>query len=100
MLGLAYPAEVYSLSHVAVPFPMNDSLYGLHPDPDEKYGVHLGALAPRGEIGALIVTLDSLIRLSSNPFYPYMIGRIEEGIPGRSADPRRAAAATATPAAK
>ena len=27
-LGLIYPREVFSLSHVALPFPMNDSLYG------------------------------------------------------------------------
>ncbi len=83
MLGLAYPPEVYSLSHVAVPFPLNDSLYGMHPGAEEYFGVHLGAIAARGEVGALIVTLDSLIRMSSNPFFPYMLERIEQGIGGR-----------------
>ena len=81
-LGLVYPVEVYSLSHVAIPFPIEDSLYGMRPDLSDNYGVNLGAMALRGERGTLIVTLDSLIRMSSNPFYPYMIGRIEEGIPG------------------
>ncbi len=82
-LDLTYPSEVYSLSHVAVPFPMEDSLYGMKPDArDEYFGVHLGSIAARGEVGALIVTLDSLIRMSSNPFFPYMRERIEEGIPG------------------
>jgi alpha-beta hydrolase superfamily lysophospholipase len=96
MLGLAYPAEVYSLSHVAIPFPMTDSLYGMHPGPEEHFGVHLGAIAARGEVGALIVTLDSLIRMSSNPFFPYMLERIEAGIGGRPAS-ASSAAVSSTP---
>ena len=79
-LGIAYPEGLYSLSHVALPFPMTDSLYGLTPDPAEDFGVHLGSLAPRGERNVLIASLDSLLRASSNPFYPYMIGRIGEAI--------------------
>jgi hypothetical protein len=80
-LGLTYPREVFSLSHLALPFPLNDSLYGLQPDPnDEDYGVNLGSMATRGERGALIVSLDSLFRMSSNPFFPYMMERIEEGL--------------------
>jgi len=82
-LNLAYPPGVFSLSHVALPFPISDSLYGLQPDPSEDYGVNLGAIAPRGERGSLIVSLDSLLRMSSNPFYSYMIGRIEEGFAPR-----------------
>ena len=70
-LGLAYPSDVFSLSHLALPFPLNDSLYGMQPDPnDEDFGVHLGTMAARGERGALIVSLDSLFRMSSNPFFP------------------------------
>ena len=83
-LGFTYPAGLYSLSHVALPFPMNDSLYGLTPDPSEDFGLHLGALAPRGERNVLIASLDSLLRVSSNPFFPYMKARIEEGIDSRS----------------
>ena len=45
-LGLQYPKGVYSLSHVALPFPLSDSLYGLTPDQTEDFGVHLGSLAP------------------------------------------------------
>ena len=94
MLGLTYPPEVYSLSHVAVPFPISDSLYGMYPDATDFYGVHLGSIAARGEIGALIVTLDSLIRMSSNPFFPYMLERIEEGIGGGAKNPPTTAATT------
>ena len=45
--------------------------------------MHLGVIAARGGVGALIVTLDSLIGTSSNPFFPYVLERIEEGIDGR-----------------
>ncbi|MFN7780372.1 MAG: alpha/beta hydrolase [Betaproteobacteria bacterium] len=79
-LALTYPFEVFSLSHVAVPFPVEDPLYGMKPDLSEDYGANLGTLAVRGERGALVVSLDSLIRMSSNPFYPYMIEKIEHGI--------------------
>lgn len=83
-LGLEYPHDVFSLSHLALPFPMDDSLYGLEPTTAD-YGVNLGALATRGERGLLTVSLDSLVRMSANPFYPYMIERIEEGLPGHAA---------------
>jgi len=80
---LTYPADVFSLSHVALPFPMSDALYGMQPDSAEDFGVNLGAMATRGERGTLIVTLDALARMSSNPFFPYMLDRIEEGIGSR-----------------
>jgi alpha-beta hydrolase superfamily lysophospholipase len=79
-LGLVYPPGVYSLSHVALPFPVSDSLYGSEPDAHEDFGINLGAIAPRGERGALVVSLDALLRMSSNPFFPYLIGRIEDSI--------------------
>jgi hypothetical protein len=88
-LGLFYPRGFYSLSHVALPFPVSDSLYGAEPDPSENFGENLGTLAPRGERNVLIASLDSLMRASSNPFFTYMTGRIGEGIP--------AAAVTARP---
>jgi len=83
VLDLSYPPGVFSLSHIALPFPVSDSLYGLQPDPVNEFGVGLGALAPRGERGALIVSMDALTRISSNPFFPYMLEKIDEII-GRS----------------
>jgi hypothetical protein len=94
-LGLAYPAGVYSLSHVALPFPTSDSLYGLAPDPAESFGINLGALAPRGERHVLIASLDALLRVASNPFFPYMIERIGETIEQRTARVTPAAVAAA-----
>jgi alpha-beta hydrolase superfamily lysophospholipase len=98
-LGLSYPPGLYSLSHVALPFPMTDSLYGLTPDPAEDFGLHLGTLSPRGERNVLIASLDALLRASSNPFFPYLIDRIEEGIinPSRPTNATKADAGTAPP---
>jgi hypothetical protein len=70
-LGFTYPPGLYSLSHVALPFPMNDSLYGLTPDRSEDFGVNPGALAPRGERNVLIASLDSLLRVS--PIHSFRI---------------------------
>ncbi|MFO1087385.1 MAG: alpha/beta fold hydrolase [Reyranellaceae bacterium] len=84
-LDLAFPTGIFSLSHVALPFPMTDSLYGLTPNESEHFGVHLGAIAPRGERGVLIVNLDALLRVSSNPFFPYEIERIEQVISASTA---------------
>jgi alpha-beta hydrolase superfamily lysophospholipase len=81
-LGLPYPPQIFSLSHVAIPFPLDDPLYGLTPDPaaKEQYGVSLGTMLARGERGALVVDQDFLSRIASNPFFPYMIERLDEGI--------------------
>ena len=79
-LPLAYPRDVFSLSHIALPFPIDDPLYGLTPDPAESFGARLGALAPRGERGTLIVGNDLLTRMSSNPFFTYLLARVDEGI--------------------
>jgi alpha-beta hydrolase superfamily lysophospholipase len=86
-LGLAFPPGVFSLSHLAIPFPLSDPLYGLEPDTSEDYGANLGAMATRGERGTLIVSIDSLARMSSNPFFDYVMRRVEEGI-ARAAKPK------------
>ncbi|WP_414475966.1 alpha/beta hydrolase [Microvirga sp. M2] len=79
-LGLTFPPLAFSLSHVALPFPVTDPLYGSQPDNKEEFGINLGALTPRGERGVLVVPLDALVRISSNPFYPYVARRIAESI--------------------
>lgn len=80
-LGLTYPLDVYSLSHIAIPFPLTDGLYGLTPDPADNFGVRLGNIAARGEYGALIVNVDMLLRMSSNPFFPYLLERLDADLP-------------------
>lgn len=76
-LGIDYPRDIYSLSHIALPFPLNDSLYGRNPQPRNEFGISLGTFAARGERATLAVELDVLMRMSSNPFFPYMIKRID-----------------------
>jgi alpha-beta hydrolase superfamily lysophospholipase len=74
-LGLSWPEDIYSLAHVALPFPADDPLYGGHP-PEKSLGLHLGELALRGERGALQISASSMLRLRWNPFYPYMEERV------------------------
>jgi len=90
-LGLRYPLGVFSLSHLALTFPVSDPLYGMQPDDSEDFGVNLGTLAMRGERGLLIVSQDSLTRIASNPFFPYLLGRIEQGTGVEQPDAVRAA---------
>ncbi|KAB8309461.1 alpha/beta hydrolase [Erwinia endophytica] len=77
-LGINYPSDVYSLSHVALPFPVSDSLYGRTPEPPNAFGISFGDLAPRGERSVLMVSLDMLMRQSSNPFWPWMLQRVNQ----------------------
>jgi pimeloyl-ACP methyl ester carboxylesterase len=77
LLPQVYPRDMVSLSHVALPFPSSDGLYGTDPDPAEEFGVRLGTVAVRGERGALVVDADTLMRASCNPFFDYLLERIE-----------------------
>ncbi len=73
--GLAWPEDIYSLSHVALAFPPEDPLYGdesAEPSP----GIRLGDLALRGERGVLQIPASDLLRLRWNPFYPYVESRV------------------------
>jgi alpha-beta hydrolase superfamily lysophospholipase len=79
-LSATYPADVYSLSHIALPFPEDDALYGLRPTAAESFGVRLGSVEARGERGVLVVGLDTLLRISANPFYPLVAERIRMAI--------------------
>jgi len=75
-LGLAWPPEVFSLTHVAIPFPPDDPLYGLV-GPGQAAGLlPIGRLSPRGERAVLTVGTDTLMRLSSNPFFPFVAERV------------------------
>jgi hypothetical protein len=79
-LGLAWPPQIFSLSHLAVPFRADDPLFGIAPDLTVDYGVRLGLMAPRGERGVLAVPMDQWMRLNCNPFYGYLEERVKAGI--------------------
>ncbi len=98
-LTLPYPPGIFSLSHLAIPIPMDDSLYGMQPDrkAPPEFGYHLGAMDARGERGALVVDQDFLTRLPSNPFFPYLLERVDEGILRPSGPTGRNIAASPSP---
>jgi alpha-beta hydrolase superfamily lysophospholipase len=77
-LPLEFPRGVYSLSHIALPFPITDPTFGLDPDEREFFGIRLGNLNLRGEKNTLIIAADANQRLNSNPFYAYMEQRIDQ----------------------
>jgi hypothetical protein len=78
---------------------MDDPLYGLQPDPtpQPEFGFSLGTMGARGERGALVVDQDFLTRLSSNPFFPYLLERVDEGITRPSGPTGRNLAASQAP---
>jgi len=75
MPGMAWPDDVYSLSHVALPFAYDDPLYGADESVSSP-GIRLGNLAMRGERGVLQVSAADMLRLRWNPFYPYVEQRV------------------------
>lgn len=79
-LPTVYPAHLYSLSHIALPFPETDSLYGAKPEILNEFGVSLGTVNIKGERGVLVTNLDNLLRISYNPFYNFMIEKINRRV--------------------
>ena len=67
---------MFSLSHVALPFAIDDEVYGRNPRPSACDMVRLGTLSPRGERAVLTVPVDTLMRVSANPFFPYLAARV------------------------
>ncbi|MBM2830946.1 MAG: hypothetical protein HW411_1736 [Gammaproteobacteria bacterium] len=77
-LAMEWPRKVYSLSHVAIPFPEDDPLYGpMGPNASNNY-INIGTFSPRGEKDILNVPTDLLMRLRYNPFFDYIKNRIDE----------------------
>jgi alpha-beta hydrolase superfamily lysophospholipase len=78
LLGLAWPRTVFSLSHVALPFPPDDPLYGYAAA--EAGHIQLGRVEAYGENGVLTIPSWLLTRQRSNPFYEYLVARVDEFI--------------------
>ena len=89
-LGLRWPPQVFSLSHVALPFKSDDPIYGPDAPTGERPLLSLGRLSPRGEKAVLTVPIDTLMRIGWNPFFSYMADRIDLWVDGRLA-PKSAA---------
>ena len=80
-LDLAWPPGIISLSHVALPFPPDDPLYGRYP-PEDEDELFLGQAEIRGERGLLRISTNWLLRLRYNPLYAVPEGRVIEWLEG------------------
>ena len=79
--GLAWPSNVISMGHLAVPMPPDDPMYGLTPrKAPDGLAIPLGHGAPLGEAGALTIGLGQFARLRSNPFFPVIVERIDAAV--------------------
>ncbi len=68
-----WPRDVLSLSHLSLPLPADDPLYGAASE--------IGAAMPRGERGVLAQPLPDLLRLRFNPFFGYLTRRLRKLAP-------------------
>ncbi|MEN9019912.1 MAG: alpha/beta fold hydrolase [Verrucomicrobiaceae bacterium] len=66
---MSWPDETFSLSHIAIPFPENDSLYG---SGEGGKVPTLGNRALRGERGTLLISPGEMLRQKWNPFYSWL----------------------------
>ena len=67
--ALTWPGDVVSVGHVALPFPPDDPAYGFLPGSGRNGIPSIGTWLLRGENGAISISLGSLTRLRSNPFW-------------------------------
>ena len=78
-LNLSWPPGAYSLTHIALPFPGTDPLYGganAEPHP----GINLGNVVLRGEGSALRVSPAGFLRQSWNPFFDFQYEKLAQFI--------------------
>jgi alpha-beta hydrolase superfamily lysophospholipase len=80
--GMAWPLDVYSLAHVALPFRPDDPVYGNAP-PAHLDFIFLGKIALFGERGVLVVPPGDFARLRYNPFFSYVESRLGDFLAAR-----------------
>jgi alpha-beta hydrolase superfamily lysophospholipase len=79
-LAYNWPDQVFSLSHMAIPFALDDPIYGLTAPPASDGLISLGAMSIRGEKGILAVSSSDQLRMKSNPFFGLVKSRILDTI--------------------
>ena len=85
-LPYEWPRGVLSVGHVALPFPVDDPLYGLEGPPEGSQATYnLGTFPARGESGALVVPLAQFARVRSNPFFGVIRAKVRETLPDAAA---------------
>ncbi|WP_419194324.1 alpha/beta hydrolase [Novipirellula herctigrandis] len=70
-----WPESIVSLSHIAVPIPSDDRIYGTS-EATADTGLSLGSLTLRGEPSALLLSSSLFVRCRHNPFYRFMEDRV------------------------
>ncbi len=78
--GLAWPRDLVSLGHVALPFPGDDPVYGFRSGSGRDGIPSIGSWLLRGESGATTIVLGSLTRLRSNPFWSVVDRQLGEQV--------------------
>ena len=68
---MSWPAGVGSLSHLAVPIPPEDTIYGTQ-EATAASGLALGTLSLRAEPSAVLLSSSLFFRCRNNPFYHFM----------------------------
>lgn len=79
-LGVQWPSDVYSLAHVAIPFPPDDPMYGTGAASRADGRIPLGDLSLRGEKNVLVISATDMLRLRHNPFHAFMLERIRQTV--------------------
>jgi len=75
-LSMAWPPQVYSLSHVSLLFPQDDPIYGGIDTRALPASFKIGTLTPKGELSVLNVSIPQLMRLRYNPFFDYLTQQV------------------------
>lgn len=78
LLSQSWPQNVYSLSHVALPFERDDPLYGMEALNASYDHIQLGRVYLRGDKNALRISEKAMLRLRCNPFWDYVRSRLNE----------------------
>lgn len=74
-LPFSWPKEIYSLSHVALPFSPDDPIYG-NAQLNQAGYIMLGNISVRGEKNVFVIPEQNMMRLRHNPFFPFLKNRI------------------------
>jgi len=74
-LSYYWPKSLFSLSHLAMPIPKDDPLYG-NKNTAKSPGIKLGHLAMYGESSILEITPSAILRQRWNPFHEYTKERV------------------------
>ncbi|MBV7317215.1 carboxylesterase [Shewanella sp. NIFS-20-20] len=83
-LDMTWPNNVYSLSHIALPFAATDPVYGNELVAGYEQ-IALGRFYAKGEAGVHTINATDMLRQKWNPFFDYMLRQTAEHVSGAPA---------------